>query len=127
MKTSKGQCQCGCGKKTGTYSRTRPERGQIKGELTEFLTGHKSYRWKIISLNPSGLCQCGCGSKTEISKGLKTETRCFKGQPKFFILGHSPIKHGQNRRNNTTSEYRAYTDAKTRCTNPKNKITVDEE
>jgi hypothetical protein len=122
------QCQCGCGKETGVYAKTRKERGQVEGAPKVFLSGHKPYRWEAAppkqNLNPDipiGLCQCGCGGKTEIATGLKTANGYTKGQPKFFILGHSPLKHGQTRRGKITPEYRAYTNAQTRCTNPRRK------
>jgi hypothetical protein len=35
-------CECGCGQPTATSDRTRPERGDVKGEPRRFLRGHRA-------------------------------------------------------------------------------------
>lgn len=37
-------CECGCGKPTPIATKTRRERGQVKGEPVRFLLGHNSYQ-----------------------------------------------------------------------------------
>jgi hypothetical protein len=68
------------------------------------------------------LCACGCGKYAgvyvERSRGHK------KGEPKTFLHGHSGgdgTTHGLSRRHGKlTPEWQSYTNARQRCTNPKN-------
>lgn len=41
---SAGLCGCGCGQRTPLATRSRAERGQVKGQPLKFLLGHNSYK-----------------------------------------------------------------------------------
>jgi hypothetical protein len=70
---------------------------------------------------PDGLCQCGCGKNTSIAKVTRSARGDVAGFHVRFLRGHGgglakklyPKRH--------SPEYRAYHDAKQRCTNPKSK------
>ena len=63
----------------------------------------------------NGLCECGCGKPAPIATRNDPPRGRVKGQSYRFIQGHvHPKKHGCANR----PEYRAYHDARKRCTNP---------
>jgi len=66
----------------------------------------------------SSLCKCGCGKPAPLAKKTDARYGQVKGQPKHFVHGHSSFRHGGGR-GEGTPEYRAYYNAKERCTNPK--------
>lgn len=71
------------------------------------------------------LCECGCGKQTRIAPRTHSYKGWTKGQPLRFLPGHhrrgkvSNFRHGASRIGKLTGEYKSYTRAKARCTNPK--------
>jgi hypothetical protein len=77
---------------------------------------------------PRGMCWCNCGKPAPIA--THTDNRCglIKGQPQRYIKGHQLRKaaelcrtHGASR----TPEFKAFINARHRCTNPKNEFWKD--
>ncbi|MFB3917249.1 MAG: hypothetical protein ACE14M_11005 [Terriglobales bacterium] len=73
------------------------------------------------------LCECGCGRPAPIAAYTNKRLGYVRGGPKRFIWGHSAriihaaLKHGATAQGAAPPEYRAYVDARYRCTNPKSK------
>ena len=72
-------------------------------------------------LMPIKLCECGCGEPAPIAKITNTKRGHISGQPCRFIYGHNLIKHLAY----GTPEYKAYWNARQRCTDPKLKCFAD--
>ena len=69
------------------------------------------------------LCQCGCGNPAPIATRTVRRKDQFKGQPLKVIYGHQVYRMAKANRTHLLTnrpEWRAYHDAKNRCTNPKN-------
>jgi len=88
-----GECQCGCGKKTGISHRSEDEFGTKRGCHARFLPGHgRRHPVPCESPNPSGLCMCGCGRPSPIAKASSKRSGAVKGQPMRYVHGHTPPK-----------------------------------
>ena len=69
------------------------------------------------------LCECGCGQPTTTIKWSDARRGWIKGQPHRFARGHRHRTITEVRRRKP--EYRAYYNARTRCTDPTFKQYVD--
>lgn len=64
------------------------------------------------------LCQCGCGLPTTLAASTRSSRGDIKGQPLRFRRGHGgSVRRIHGMKN--SPEFRAYHDAKQRCTNRK--------
>lgn len=74
--------------------------------------------------NKMKLCMCGCGKPAPIAVKTSSQFGRIKGQPSKFIHGHNSrgnqyrVSHG-HASGTKSPEYRAFSAAKARCTNPK--------
>jgi hypothetical protein len=86
-----GLCMCGCGQKTTLA--TNNQRDNVKGQPTQYVTGHSTRTTfhKLACVNSSGLCMCGCGQPAPIAKHTRAKVGEIKGQPMRYVLGHSHI------------------------------------
>jgi len=41
------QCECGCGQATPLSTRTRKERGQVRGQPVRFIRGHSGHKFQL--------------------------------------------------------------------------------
>lgn len=94
----------------------------------------KIHRWTIISaappaLTPQGryrlrwLCRCVCGTeKVVLDQSLRLAQRASVGGSRSCgcLVDERITKHGNNRGQRPTAEYRAWLSAKKRCNNPRN-------
>jgi hypothetical protein len=116
-----GLCMCGCGEPAPIAVRNFNRLGVTKGGYFRFIAGHGSRVYETREpMNPSGLCQCGCGLPTPIATYSNRHRGYIRGFAVNFIRGHFR-RNAASRKLKTdvskTSEYRAYWDAKDRCTN----------
>ena len=104
-------CECGCGRITTINGHDDPQSGRIKGRHARFILGHQGRkRYKGLTV----FCACGCGKPTKI----------IQGTPNKFVHGHAKnykTTHGKSK----TAEFRAFSAAKTRCTNSNIKHWMD--
>lgn len=63
------------------------------------------------------LCECGCGQPTTPAY---TDSRSRHRVASRFVPGHNAVTtHGEARIKRYSTEYKTYTSAKARCTNPR--------
>ena len=91
------------------------------------LTGKKFGRWTVIQLGEKWKkvvrwhCECDCGGAGLVRIGdLRTGKSQSCGCLKRAICSTVNITHGHTKTHHVTPEYRAYSGAKGRCTNPNN-------
>lgn len=103
---------------------------------TEFdgleLTGEKFGRWNVLNKQiRSGkkyflICKCDCGTikpvnKCSLKNGRSKSCGCLHSEILFKRMSgknNFSFTHGHSRKRNWSKEYRAWSDMKTRCTNP---------
>lgn len=83
-----------------------------------YLSGQKFGKWLVLgrgTRRSHWMCRCDCGTERSVlsSDMLSGKSlgcgKCFEHQ----------VKHGHNKRGKTTTEYRAWSGMKDRCTNPR--------
>ena len=68
--------------------------------------------------NPIKLCECGCGKPAPLSPYTAVKRGYVASEPRRFIHGHNKarLSHGMHE----SPEYKAWTEMRGRCTNPRN-------
>jgi hypothetical protein len=82
-----------------------------------FIRGHHGQRG--LPIIGAALCACGCGQPTKLATRTSRRLGHVQGQPLRFVKGHHAgrVIHGMS----GTPEYKAWVNARNRCTNPKAK------
>ncbi len=87
--------------------------GQRFGRLTALHTVGKDNCGAMV-----WRCKCDCGTETEVRVGKLRSSRT-RSCGCLFAEGDNPLKHGEARKGRRSREFRAWSNAKTRCYNPK--------
>lgn len=95
-------CECGCGQPTPLATRTRTDRGQVKGQPTRFVSGHNSARppavtrfWQNVNKNTSNGCWEWKGSDSAHGYGMLLVDGVLVGAHRYsYELHYSPIPKG---------------------------------
>lgn len=123
---------CGCGQKTPLATRTRTEKGLVKGQPIRFLRGHRTkinfsaqQTRNVVSLYKSGVDAIRLAAQFSVSQNTILRLLGTEQVPRrhglptgqnnpVFKHGYAARKNGRKRR-----EYTIYQGMIQRCTNPK--------
>lgn len=125
----KWQCRCVCGVEKSVHERSLREGksrscGCIRHDKAIDLTGQKFGRWTALKRShvkdgqTLWLCRCECGKEQSVylfslRDGTSKSCGCLKNE----VASEFHTRHGSHK----TKEYRAWSQAKSRCKNVKNK------
>ena len=92
-----GLCMCGCGKSTNLATRTRPERGETKGQHYRYLSGHgrRQDLWKVEDRSYTTPCLIWQGNKVKGGYGrINVGGTMFLVHIYVYLLNVGPIPAG---------------------------------
>jgi hypothetical protein len=134
-KTNYSKSCTGCGSTFSTPSWNRrfctPECREAQAQTAQLRPGQQIGRWTVISFSHidqhrlrwvNARCDCGterCVRESSIKHGESVSCGCYFLEQKRFQKNH--LTHGMS----DTSEYRSFSHAKDRCTNPNSQDYAD--
>lgn len=99
-------CKCGCGLLAPIAKQHRKERGIVKGQIMDYISGHNL---RSRSLAPpekvlpapsevtppseAKLCKCGCGLPAPVATQTRKERGIVRGQVMDYLPGHNFRQH----------------------------------